>query len=381
MGANSNKIIPGEALYEEIYGPLRKRITLIYILGWVIVTLFEAVFGVVYSIVKNGTLEGLSHYFIFSVLIPAGADAIIIGIALVLIRLKKVSTAIKNYVLIESLIWVACVLSAVHGEYVIVFSLFVIPILITSIFLEYRFLAFAFINSLIGLAVSTVFVIFVTGDSQIYGGRFYLITSVVLVLLSLILFSLISVVISFVHKKREKVLSEVQSENAKLSKESRVDGLTGLQNHTSFYTVLENKLAKSRHNRTGFALAMLDIDDFKEVNDTYGHAAGDEILKFVSDTLVNTIARNGVVFRYGGDEFAIIFHNPDPEANVELLERIRMTIELNDTMLMNGRGITLSIGYYNVKEAIMSSEEIFYRADQALYQAKYNGKNQVYSVF
>lgn len=380
MGA-INKIIPGEPVYDEIYGPLRKKVSLMYILGWAIVTLFEAVFGIVYSIVKNGTLAGLSHYFIFCVIIPAGADAVIIAIALALISMKKIPAKFKNYVLLESLIWVATVLSSVHGHYVLVFSLFVIPIFLTSIFFEYRFLIFTFINCVIGLAVSTILVIYVTGDPLIYGDKFYLVTNVVLVSLSLILFSLIAVVISMVHRKREMVLSQVQTENAKLSKENRVDGLTGLQNHTSFYTVLENKLAKSRHNKTGFALAMLDIDDFKDVNDTYGHAAGDEILKFVSETLVNTIAKNGVVFRYGGDEFAIIFHNPLPDANVELLEQIRMTVEMNDTMLMNGNGITLSIGYYNVKEAIMSSEEIFYRADQALYQAKYNGKNQVYSVF
>ena len=70
-----------------------------------------------------------------------------------------------------------------------------------------------------------------------------------------------------------------------------------------------------------------------------------------------------------------------PEANVSALEVLRKAVADNDSLFSDGTRVTLSIGYYNVKEAQMTSEEIFYRADQALYQAKYNGKNQVYPVY
>ena len=369
--------IDGTHIYEEIYGSLRKRVTNTYILGWLIVTLFEIAFGVVRVFIIKDSSD-LGYYFLMNVLLPSGLDALIIAVALILVNSSKVDHAIKNYALILSLILVSTVLSCLHGYYIVVAGLFVIPILLATVFLEYRFLVFSIIGSTLGLLVSTTINLFTfQANNKLHFG-----VSSLIIFLIMILFSSISLIIILVHKKRELTLLKVQTENAKLSKESKFDGLTGLQNHSSFYNVLENKLMKARHEKKGFALAVLDIDDFKDVNDTYGHAAGDEILKFVSETIVNVIEKNGVVFRYGGDEFAIIFHNPDPDANVRSLEHIRMVIESNDTMLIGGAGnITLSIGYYNVKEVIMSSEEIFYRADQALYQAKSNGKNQVYSVF
>lgn len=367
--------IEGDGVYEEIYGNLRKKITIIYIVGWLIVTIVEVVFGII-LLTMHKSLDPLNYYLIY-VLLPAGIDACIITVTLLLIRVKKIPAVFKNYIIITSLVLIALVLSTVHSTYPVVLALFVIPVLVTSVFLEYRFLLYSLITSTIGLTISAVINIYTEWADK----KLHLVANASISFMIMMLFSFISWLIILVHKNRERTLSQVQTENAKLSKETRFDGLTGLQNHTSFYTVLENKLVKARHNKTGFALAMLDIDDFKDVNDTYGHAAGDEILKFVSETLVNVIGKSGAVFRYGGDEFAIIFHNPDPDANVQSLEHIRMVVESNDTMLMNGSGITLSIGYYNVKEAIMSSEEIFYRTDQALYQAKYNGKNQVYAVF
>ncbi len=373
--------IEGDGIYEEIYGNLRKKITLIYIVGWIIVTIVEVIFGIIQSSIHKNGMENLLEYYMIYVVLPAGIDACIITITLVLVRIKKISSVFKNYLIITSLVLISIVLSSVHGHYIVVLGLFVIPVLVTSVFLENRFLIYSLITSAVGLAISFIILINTPEYSESSETKWMLGANTLITLLIMMLFSFISWLIILVHKNRERTLSQVQTENAKLSKETRFDGLTGLQNHTSFYTVLENKLVKARHNKSGFALAMLDIDDFKDVNDTYGHAAGDEILKFVSETLVNVIGKSGAVFRYGGDEFAIIFHNPDPDANVQSLEHIRMVVESNDTMLMNGSGITLSIGYYNVKEAIMSSEEIFYRADQALYQAKYNGKNQVYAVF
>ena len=97
--------------------------------------------------------------------------------------------------------------------------------------------------------------------------------------------------------------------------------------------------------------------------------------------IVAAINKTGVSFRYGGDEFAILFNNPNPEANIAALEVLRSAVANNDSLFSDGTRVTLSIGYYNVKEVQMSSEEIFYRADQALYQAKYNGKNQVHAEY
>lgn len=376
MPLNSGNIVPGDTIYEEIYGPLRKKVTMGYILGWMIVTLFETMFAIFDTIIHKQSIDYLLNFCLRFILLPSGIDAVIIGVTLFLIKLEKISPRAKNFIILGSLLLVSIVLSSIHGLYVGVFVIFVAPILASSVFLEYKFLVFSGFGSLVGMAISAVIAIFTNDGIVLYS----FLSNVIVIALFLALVAIIATIIIMVHTRRELALSQIQRENAKLSKQNRIDGLTGLQNHTSFYNVLENKLEKSRRSKVGFALAVLDIDDFKDVNDTYGHAAGDEILKFVSETLVNIIGKTGVAFRYGGDEFAIIFNKSDSDENVRTLEQIRLTIAANDTMLMNGSGITMSIGYYNVQEAIMSSEEIFYRADQALYQAKYNGKNQVYSA-
>ena len=325
-------------IYDEIYGKLINTINIIFIAGWAIVTLIELILGIFITQSPNFTKDLFLGYFLPYVIAPAGSNLVVIVVTLFLLKSKKIQPHIKNYVVITSLFLIALVLALVHHYFLAMLAVFVIPILVSILFLDYKSFAYGNIAVIVFLDVQ-------------------------------------------IHRQREKILVQMQSENAKLSKENRADGLTGLQNHTSFYNVLEAKLSKARRDKRGFAIAMLDIDDFKNINDTYGHGVGDDILKYVSDTIVAAIDKSGVPFRYGGDEFAIIFNNPNPDANVAALEVLRKAVADNDSLFSDGTRVTLSIGYYNVKEAQMTSEEIFYRADQALYQAKYNGKNQVYPVY
>lgn len=368
-----------KAVYDEIYGKLIGKILVIYISGWLLVTVLEVIMGIIFTTDETRNLDAFI-YFLKYVITPSGLDAILIAVTLVLLTRKKLSHKIKNYVLITSLFCIALVLSIAHGYFVVMLAAFVIPVLASTLFLDYKTVTYGIILSLAGLFVSSIANLYLEGNSD-RSGRIYIWGSAVIVVLLVALTAVVVGIVVQIHKQREKILIQMQHENAKLVKANRVDGLTGLQNHTSFYNVLENKLSKARRDKRGFAIAMLDIDDFKGINDTYGHGIGDDILKYVSDTIVASINKTGISFRYGGDEFAIIFNTPNPESNVSALEVLRKSVADNDSLFSDGTRITLSIGYYNVKEVSMTSEEIFFRADQALYHAKYNGKNQVHAEY
>ena len=125
-----------------------------------------------------------------------------------------------------------------------------------------------------------------------------------------------------------------------------------------------------------FAIAFLDIDHFKYVNDTYGHNVGDDILKMVSQTYMNNIKSSDFVGRWGGEEFLAIFTNCDGQSLHELTERIRILVE-NSTITVDETEltVTISIGATMVKPED-DFESIIKRADELMYQSKENGRNR-----
>ena len=159
-----------------------------------------------------------------------------------------------------------------------------------------------------------------------------------------------------------------------------LDALTPAYNHRFFQEALSKEI--HRHARTGheLALAMLDIDDFKRVNDSFGHPVGDEILKGLVEELMVNARDTDVVARYGGEEFAIIFPDTSPDKAREAANRLREIIEerlFEPPQLGRGLRLTVSIGIAVYPRDGMSSTDLIARADAALYFAKKNGKNQV----
>lgn len=155
------------------------------------------------------------------------------------------------------------------------------------------------------------------------------------------------------------------------------DALTGLNNRSSLNKDLQHSLELAKRYNTPFSLLMIDIDHFKKVNDTHGHAAGDLALVAVAKSIKESIRDSDIAFRYGGEEFVVILNNTGEPGSSLLAERIRqniadLVISTNDTELK----LTASIGSAILSES-ESSEELLKRADNALYQAKNDGRNRV----
>jgi len=155
------------------------------------------------------------------------------------------------------------------------------------------------------------------------------------------------------------------------------DPLTGTGNRIAMDQVLQREIDLARRNLQPLSLLMLDIDHFKVINDTHGHAQGDEVLKAVAQTLKNQLRNVDMVFRYGGEEFLVILSNTTGEAAAMVGERLRHSVQ-ELQCLDDGRPITVSIslGCASLLPA-EASENLLRRADGALYLAKRDGRNRL----
>jgi diguanylate cyclase (GGDEF)-like protein len=158
---------------------------------------------------------------------------------------------------------------------------------------------------------------------------------------------------------------------------SITDELTGLSNRRCFDTTFEKEYLRASRYSNKLTLVMFDIDHFKAVNDTYGHQCGDFILKQVANAALQTFRKTDTVFRYGGEEFAVILTETDIEQSIIPLERFRKTIQtLGLTYQGKEVDITVSIGACQLTSDFATKEEFLQKADEALYEAKNSGRNK-----
>ena len=172
---------------------------------------------------------------------------------------------------------------------------------------------------------------------------------------------------------------ELMETNKRLELLSITDGLTKLYNHRHFQDELARAFEESARYERPLSLAIVDLDFFKKINDTYGHAVGDEVLKSVSRMFQDSIRSTDLAARYGGEEFAMMMPETESEDAITFAEKIRTLVESASIQTQAGSiALTVSIGVATVPHSkIHSAKELIVSADKALYRAKRNGRNQV----
>jgi diguanylate cyclase (GGDEF)-like protein len=185
--------------------------------------------------------------------------------------------------------------------------------------------------------------------------------------------------ISLQQAQLEKTNTELQHKQRELQRLTRLDGLTGLYNRTTFVEVSRQELARAKRQASNTTILLLDLDFFKRVNDTWGHPAGDAVLKNVAFIANNTVRATDLVGRLGGEEFIILLPNTSLEAARVLAEKLRANMERHPTPWDNGAiKTTISIGLASTSAAENRDfDQLYNAADKALYQAKERGRNQV----
>lgn len=174
-------------------------------------------------------------------------------------------------------------------------------------------------------------------------------------------------------------LAEHSRLRRQFEREATVDGLTGLRNRRWFDGTLTRLFERNRRDGTPLSLLVIDVDHFKRFNDTYGHAAGDDVLKAVGKTLASSLRPTDMPARYGGEEFVVLLPNTRIDGALVAAERVRMAMARAELQASDGRElprITISVGAVELA-GHDGAASLFHDADQALYRAKQNGRNRV----
>ena len=175
------------------------------------------------------------------------------------------------------------------------------------------------------------------------------------------------------------VISELEEAKQQLKELANKDYLTGLYNRRYFNEIAQDFINVSKREKESFSVIMLDIDKFKNINDTYGHGVGDDVIKILSKILLETTRKSDIVSRFGGEEFALLLPFTDKDSAFIIAEKIRSTVQNKKIIINDGKIIqfTISLGVDLILNTDENIELSLNRADKALYIAKESGRNKV----
>jgi diguanylate cyclase (GGDEF)-like protein len=157
------------------------------------------------------------------------------------------------------------------------------------------------------------------------------------------------------------------------------DGLTGLNNRRHFFDLADREFVRYKRYNTPLSVFMMDIDHFKRINDTHGHAVGDQVLRHLAKKLTGLVRDSDIVGRYGGEEFAVLLPETKLEIAAAIAERVRKAIEGDAARTEESGDVnyTLSIGVSAFTRDVRTVGAVFEAADKGLYEAKATGRNRV----
>lgn len=177
-------------------------------------------------------------------------------------------------------------------------------------------------------------------------------------------------------KKLYEAFEELEKQKAALYQLSIIDHLTQIHNRPYIMKVFENAFATSKRYQQSFSCILLDIDDFKAVNDNYGHPMGDQVLKETAQLIAGQLRETDAVGRYGGEEFLIILPSTSVQEAEQVAEKIRTAVE-KLTIGTKNLGITISLGICDSQtDSPKLHDNMLHKVDAALYEAKKSGKNR-----
>ncbi|WP_051222186.1 GGDEF domain-containing protein [Neptunomonas japonica] len=187
-----------------------------------------------------------------------------------------------------------------------------------------------------------------------------------------------NLILDLEHRKLKKEIATRKALQEQLVITAKTDSLTGILNRGAFWENAEQEWDKHQHTANTISFAILDIDHFKRINDTFGHPAGDEVIRQVVNSALSCIRTVDIIGRIGGEEFAIIMLKTSSEDASKIANRIRSTVSQQDIRYQQDSiKCTVSCGVYSTDNDQLSLDSIYQKADQLLYLAKKTGRNQV----
>jgi diguanylate cyclase len=336
------------------------------------IEILVAVFFRISGFMKVSVLE----YCIRRVILPSGINLAAVSAASFLVNSPNLTLNQKNYVSMYAFFTITAVVSLCHNYFTLVFLVPCSSFFLCALLKDKKLLFTVFIASVI-VAVSSlcewVVMEHITAIEMIGGTSFA-------VIVTHICFYRFAVAILGAEEEQTKFMYDSYMMQKKLLNELRLEPLTRLYNRTAFADCLSNCIKVYNEKGGSLMLALIDLDNFKSVNDNFGHASGDAVLIAFSELVVKVLGGNRNAFRYGGDEFVLLFKNQSLEAVEGTAEQIRSRFaETEFDFMGKDTHFSVSIGIAAYHSG-MTSKEWFEAVDSAAYAAKAAGKNQIVTV-
>jgi diguanylate cyclase (GGDEF)-like protein len=348
----------------------RKTVLSLYIC--ILINFFVSI-GVWEWIVRPAQLSyTTAFYWARFIIVPNLLLLTVVGLVNLLIQRPGVSLEVKQYSVVLLLVVFLAFLTVVHKVAMVLLGSFAIPVFVSSVFSKPKLTKNIF-HICIGVVLLCAF--FIYPDIP---GRYesaYLSVEVVTALALLggsYLFSRTLIRYSSENLSELQASYETQS---RMHSILRSDRFTGLNNRSTFDEYLARVLEESTQTKETVTLALFDLDNFKTVNDSFGHAKGDEVLLYFSQLLKGRESQDVDAFRFGGDEFALLFKHREPSEIFENCENLRREFAQNSSRDL-GIPLTLSCGIASFTPGLQGPAVFFDLADQTLYLAKQRGRNQ-----
>ena len=340
-----------------------------------IIFLTEFIFMFTYNGVERILIEGQPHgkliYTLRFLVIPVFLTYLEIVIFTFVNRSKKFSEKTKNFCVILAVLFIAGISMISHTVYPSMICAVSIPILLSTIYGDKK------ITKIIG-CIGAVFVVasFLISFFEIRSfEQENVINDYIIGFLLIVCSYISSITLIDYQKKKNRDIIDGYIKQQELQELLKLDPLTHLYNHNAVYEILEGIIRNPGDKKT--IVVMMDIDDFKAVNDVYGHTNGDIVLEVLSVLIRNNVGDKGYPARYGGEEFAVVFSGVELDDAEKIMNNILYQFSHYDWHFEKGMSITFSAGVVCIDNYDISGKDCFGLADKALYEAKKSGRNRV----
>ncbi len=351
---------------EKLLERYRLKLINLHLSTITVVSVFEII---AYIILHFGEGKARSYYLPIHVIIPILINFMVHFMVRWVARSKTFEQDVKNAAVIYAALATSCVLTLFHMEYITTACTFSFPIVLSGMFCDKKLLNRVLMVTISCLVLSTVIscickttdITFMQNQLVVYG-------------INIISYMAALLTIDFAQNNFNVINGQFIA-NRKLRHGIRRDQMTGLYNHVTFFSEFDKAVEDAENRKISLCVAVIDIDDFKKINDEYGHENGDKVLLRLANVMKDCSAPDDKIFRYGGEEFVILFINKN-YASVKTMVTNMLTAFSNSQYDFAKVKTTFSCGIVQYNPSY-TKDALFNEADGLMYEAKKNGKNQI----
>ncbi|MCL1983260.1 MAG: GGDEF domain-containing protein [Clostridiales bacterium] len=353
----------------------RKWNRLLFRVYWAVFGVFVVFAAILYFYQQFGhNPEAIQFDFRFYIALPIITIFILLSVTNILYYLafSRWTSFIQACYILTVYIILCTVIISINYHNFMLYTLYAGPIMLSVLYLDVNVINYTCLTCVAAYTVASLVFILPYGNPEYYGWTTYsLFTAFTLLAIAYIIARLILARIN----EAVDTAKSLAMEKEQLSRELERDSFTRLFNHIAFYQRLDQCIQNAQNANTVFSLIIMDIDDFKQINDNFGHANGDIVLLKFVETINKEISADDLAFRYGGEEFIMLCPKPIDYA-VSLAERVRKRFSSHVFAQLSGNRVTVSSGVCEYESSFGGRREFFSAADKALYYAKQDGKNR-----